>query len=91
MRTRQHIESLIKAAFRHAQMPETETALTSGGIDGPYVVKHFFGKSRAEIEDDFMDLDEMATSGMNNLDLSDGFGDAPDGGMALEDDFDMLS
>ncbi|HTL34989.1 MAG TPA: hypothetical protein VL326_17790 [Kofleriaceae bacterium] len=48
--TRDELERAIDAAFADARMPRTEAELTSGGIDGPYVVKHFLGRSRADVE-----------------------------------------
>lgn len=49
-RDRGQIERAIDAAFADARMPRTEAELTSGGIDGPYVVEHFFGRSRTDVE-----------------------------------------
>lgn len=44
----------IAAAFADAEMPRTEDEITTGGIDGPYVVKHFLGKSREEMATGFL-------------------------------------
>ncbi|EDM76560.1 hypothetical protein PPSIR1_24169 [Plesiocystis pacifica SIR-1] len=48
--SRAEIEARIEAAFGGATMPRTAAELTTGGIDGPYVVKHFLGRSRGEME-----------------------------------------
>lgn len=40
----------IEQAFADACMPRTEDEITGGGIDGPYVIKHFLGKTREDVE-----------------------------------------
>lgn len=53
-KTEAEILANIAAAFASAKMPRSEDEITTGGIDGPYVVKHFLGKSRAEVATSFM-------------------------------------
>lgn len=48
--SREEVVRLIDGAFRDAPMPRTEDELTEGGIDGPYVVAHFLGKSRVDVD-----------------------------------------
>lgn len=44
----------IRDAFGGARMPTKPHQLASGGIDGPYVVKHFLGRSVGDVEDNFL-------------------------------------
>lgn len=50
MNDRDDIVRRIRHAFRDVPRPETERDLTDGGIEAPYVVEHFLGRSRAEID-----------------------------------------
>ncbi|MEM9195019.1 MAG: hypothetical protein AAGF12_37950 [Myxococcota bacterium] len=51
--TDEEVRRAIDLAFGKATIPLTETELTTGGIDGPYVVKHYFKKTRADVESNF--------------------------------------
>lgn len=51
--TKNEIHKLIKEAFSVAQQPATTTELTDGGIDGPSVVEHFFGRKQQDIIENF--------------------------------------
>lgn len=46
----EEIVQKLRHAFRDAERPLTERDLTDGGLDGPYVVAHFLGKTRADID-----------------------------------------
>jgi hypothetical protein len=53
-KTREQIERIIDTAFAGVEMPGSAAELTSGGIDGPYVVEHFLGKRQAEVASGFL-------------------------------------
>ncbi len=51
MTSRDDIVRQIDQAFQDAAMPRTESELTEGGgLDGPYVVEHFLGKARGDVD-----------------------------------------
>ena len=52
--TKEVVLAGLARAFQAARRPESPERLTTGGIDGPYVVKHFLGKDRAEVEEGFL-------------------------------------
>ena len=50
MHTLKGIQDEIAQAFKNAKIPRTESELSIGGIDGPYVIKHFLGRDQHDIE-----------------------------------------
>ena len=52
-KTREEIFETIAAAFEGATMPDSAGELTDGGIDGPYVVRHFLGKAQGDVDESF--------------------------------------
>lgn len=48
-KTRPEILEAIATAFEGATMPSTALELTTGGIDGPCVIRNFFGKHQDEV------------------------------------------
>jgi hypothetical protein len=50
MASREEIASRIDRAFEGASMPNTERELAEPSIDAPYVVAHFLGRSRMDLD-----------------------------------------
>jgi hypothetical protein len=48
--TRDDVESRIDRAFAGEVMPETERGLAEPSIEAKYVIDHFFGRSRSDID-----------------------------------------
>src|SRR5262245_59214827 len=47
--TKDDVERHIDLAFAGEAMPRAERELSEGGIEAPYVIKHYFGRTRDDV------------------------------------------